>query len=86
MNLDALRQRIDRIDEKLVRLLDERAQLAQRIGVEKRKQGLPVVDAAREDAVLRRVRDLTRGPLSRAALAGIYRAIVAACARIQREQ
>jgi len=86
MNLDALRQRIDRIDEKLVRLLDERAQLAQQIGVEKRKQGLPVVDAAREDAVLRRVRNLTRGPLSRAALAGIYRGIVAACARIQREQ
>ena len=85
MSLGALRKRIDEIDAELVRLLNERAGVAVEIGREKRSQGAPVVDAAREGQVLDRVCCLNRGPISAAALQSIYRAVVKECSRLQGE-
>jgi len=85
MTLDDLRQRIDRIDEDIVRLLSERAGVAVEIGREKRRQGAPVVDPARENDVLGRVRRLNRGPMSDAAMDALYRSIVRECSRLQEQ-
>jgi chorismate mutase-like protein len=85
MSLEDLREQIDRLDEELLRLLNERARQAVRIGREKQKRGAPVLDPVREDAVLERVRKLNGGPLSDAAVKAIYRGILAACAGIQSE-
>lgn len=85
MSVGALRKRIDEIDAEIVRLLNERAGVAVEIGREKRSQGAPVVDAAREGQVFDRIRLLNRGPISASALEAVYRAIVKECARLQEE-
>lgn len=56
--LKALRGRIDGIDERLVSLFVERMELSAEIGDRKRARGLSVRDAAREEELLARVREL----------------------------
>jgi len=46
---------IDRVDEKLVDTIAERIRLAEKAGVEKRKQGAQIVDEKREKEVYKRV-------------------------------
>ena len=50
--LDFLRKRIDAIDQKIVRLLEERMALARRVGEYKAANNLPVLDSEREKAVI----------------------------------
>jgi len=76
MNLPSLRQRIDAIDRRLLRLLAARAALAIRVGRMKRARGLPIFDPRREANILRRVARENSGPLSRAAIQRIFRAIL----------
>lgn len=75
--LEEWRRRIDRLDARLVRLLNERAACAQAIAREKRRRGLEVPDPAREAQVLERVCRLNEGPLSDGALERIFRAVIA---------
>ncbi|MFO1055252.1 MAG: chorismate mutase [Planctomycetota bacterium] len=49
--LRALRDSVDDVDHRLLRLLHERARLVARIGTRKRALGLPAVDRAREAAM-----------------------------------
>ncbi len=58
MELKELRQEIDRIDTELVRLFGERMQVALDVAEYKRANGLPVLDAARERALLSKVASL----------------------------
>mgnify|MGYP006284311057 FL=1 len=58
MSIDDLRRRIDEVDVEIVRLLAERLKAARAIGEEKERVSLPVLDAAREDRVLEKVRHL----------------------------
>ncbi len=48
-----LRSRIEEMDRELVQLLARRCQLAQAVGEQKRSNGLPMVDPAREASVVR---------------------------------
>ena len=54
MDMQELRSQINQIDEQLVRLFDARMKVALEIGKYKKANGLPVYDAAREQAVLDR--------------------------------
>ncbi len=83
MNLDELRRKIDQLDEELVSLLGQRAELAAQIGRSKRDKDAAVYDAAREAQILRRLAEFDAGPLSAEALGHIYREILAACRSIQ---
>ena len=76
MTLDALRARIDRIDEKLLRLLEQRAETVLKIGRIKKKHGLPVYDSKREREVLRRLAGKNGGPLPVASVKAIFREIL----------
>lgn len=58
--LAALRDRIEAIDAQLVALVAERQRIAQRVGEVKRAHEQPVLDPAREAAVLRRVTGIAR--------------------------
>lgn len=80
----ALRGRIDRLDGQLVKLLNERTAVALSIGRLKRGHGARIYVPSREQAVLRRVAGLSRGPLTRASLERIYRAVFAASRQGQR--
>jgi chorismate mutase len=60
VELDAVRAEIERVDEAIVFLIDERLRLARRIGDLKRTAGLRVLDPSREAAVVRRAGALAR--------------------------
>jgi len=83
--LDGLRRSIDRTDSDLVRLLNRRAADAIRIGKEKRRQRIPILDPAREREILARVKRRSRGPLGDAALGAIFEEIMAACRDLQKK-
>ena len=88
MDLDALRERrerIDGIDTDIVRLLNERARIAQEIGRAKSADArLPFVPE-REREVIERVGELGReGPLEEGHLIAIYRQIISACRALER--
>ena len=46
------RETIDRLNNEIIKLLDERVQAALKIGAIKRNHGKPVVDKTREQAIL----------------------------------
>jgi chorismate mutase/prephenate dehydratase len=77
-DLAALRNRIDAIDQELVRLLAERARLAQDIGKTKAAVRSAVFVPHREQDVFRRITEANPGPLPDAALRAIWREIMSA--------
>jgi len=83
MNLEELRQRIDRLDEQMVELLRQRAHLAAQIGKYKQGNGAEVYNAAREAQIQRRVAELDAAPLRADAIGRIYREILSACRNVQ---
>src|ERR687895_28439 len=60
VELEATRSEIERVDEAIVFLIDERLRLARRVGELKRSAGLRVLDPSREAAVVRRAGALAR--------------------------
>jgi chorismate mutase-like protein len=71
--LDDLRADIDRVDEVLVRLLNERARVACEIGRVKKEQGIELYQPDREKQVLAHVRNVaSEGPLGADAIARLF--------------
>ena len=58
--LGSLRAEIERVDDALVQLIAERCRIASSVGEAKRRRGLPLIDPAREAAVVRRASTLAR--------------------------
>lgn len=83
MSLDPLRQQIDAIDERLVKLLIERATTAAAIGHEKKQTGHPIRDPQREAKILERLRNRAQPPLLPTDLEKIYRTIIDVCSDVQ---
>ena len=79
--LKTLRARIDQVDARLVKLVSDRARLAQRIG--HIKEGAAAYRPEREAQVLRRVAGLNEGPLPDSALQRIYTEIMSACRALE---
>lgn len=85
MDIDALRARIDAIDEKLVALLSERATCALAIGRLKEAAGLPIYQPTREADVLRHVRDTNAGPLDDDAIGRLFERVIDEARRLERQ-
>lgn len=81
--IDDLRNGIDKIDEKIVGLINERLLLAKEIGKIKAKKGSKVLDIAREKAIIEKLTGLNNGPLGEQALCHIFSEIIAAAREIQ---
>ena len=79
--LASVRRTIDRLDERLLRLLNRRATLALAIGRIKKRRKWPVFDAGREAFVLRHIMQHNRGPLSASAVRHVFQAILCECRR-----
>ncbi|HEY3117780.1 MAG TPA: prephenate dehydratase [Chloroflexota bacterium] len=78
------RREIDRIDDEIVDLLNQRARWAQRIGAAKDVTAHGPYVPEREQEVLRHVREAGKaGPLSGDHLSGIYRQIISACRALE---
>ena len=82
--LTAVRREIDRVDEKMLRLVSKRARLALKIGRIKKRKKWPVYDPKREAFVLRGVEQANRGPLSDTAVRKIFQTILNQCRRRER--
>jgi chorismate mutase len=86
--IDDLRKRIDDLDEDLVKLLNERARCALRIGHLKQRFGIQIYQPGREQEVLRHVQACTTamgGPLSPSALARLFERVIDEARRLERE-
>jgi chorismate mutase-like protein len=83
--LDDLRDDIDRVDEVLVRLLNERARVACEIGRLKKELGVEVYQPEREKQVLAHVRSIAaEGPLGADAIARLFERIIDEARRLER--
>jgi chorismate mutase / prephenate dehydratase len=83
--LRRLRRRIDALDRRIVRLLNERAELAREVGTAKTRAGQRAVrDPEREREVLLRVSMANAGPVPQADLLAIYRRLFAVARRLER--
>ena len=83
--LDDLRADIDRVDEVLVRLLNERARVACEIGRVKKEQGIELYQPDREKQVLAHVRSVAaEGPLGADAIARLFERIIDEARRLER--
>ncbi|MBI3768048.1 MAG: prephenate dehydratase [Deltaproteobacteria bacterium] len=80
--VDQERAKIDRIDERIVRLLNQRARAAQRIGRRKARRGVNGADGfwvpSREKRIFDRLRELNAGPLTDEAVRAVFREIISA--------
>jgi len=84
-SVDALRKKIDQIDAKIVGLLNDRASVALKIGQAKSLSNDLVYAPHRETEVLRRVIDLSPGPLPDQAIGAIYREVISATRALESE-
>ena len=83
-SLQELRQEIDSLDERIVKLLNDRAEAAVKIGRLKTEMGAAVFAPDRERAVVARIEALSEGPLSRESLHAIYRELMSASFALER--
>lgn len=86
MDIAAWRRRLDRLDRKLVRMLNQRARAAQQIGRLKARTALPIYEPKREQAVFENVLRANRGPFSDHELKCVFEQIIGVMRRLQRRE
>jgi len=80
-----LRDAIDRVDEVIVKLLNQRAKYAIEIGEIKGILDLPIYVPEREKAVLRHVEEINAGPLDESAVRRLFERVIDESRRVERE-
>lgn len=83
MSIEDWRSRIDALDGELLRLLNERARIALKVGESKKEAGASLCDHTREREVIERMSAANEGPLDDRAIVELYRAIIHESRRIQ---
>jgi len=85
VSLEALRQRIDALDNDILRLISERAACAQQDAEIKAEHepGAIFYRPEREAQVLRRIMELNQGPLDSEEMARLFREIMSACLALE---
>jgi len=83
MSINDWRSRIDELDRELLRLLNERAGIALKVGDSKKEAGISLCDHTREREVIERMCAANDGPLDDRAIIELYRAIIHESRRIQ---
>src|SRR3954471_13453231 len=83
--LKKLRQQIDRVDESLLKLLNERGRLVESVGALKQKNRQAVFVPSGEKTLLQRLKQINRGPLSNEAVQDVFYEIVHACRSLQKK-
>lgn len=83
--LKGLRHQIDKLDLHILKLVNERAELALEIGKLKNDHGNEVFSPAREEEVFQNVVDHNKGPLDELTIRAIYREIMSGARALQRK-
>jgi chorismate mutase len=82
-NLDEIRKGIDALDTQIHEALVQRAELVLKIGEEKRKNNIEIVQPAREARMIRRLLSKHKGVLPEMAVVRIWRELVGAVSLLQ---
>jgi chorismate mutase len=80
--IEILRKDIDKIDDKIVDLLNMRAEIVVKIGNIKKKMGLDVLHPLREEEILKRVKEKSI-LLKSISIEAIWKEILKACKLLQ---
>lgn len=84
-DMETLRKKIDRLDKRIVKLLNKRARYADEIGMIKEKLGLEVYSPEREKQVIENVSSENPGPLTDEAVSRVYERVIDESRRLERE-
>jgi chorismate mutase/prephenate dehydratase len=84
MPLDKLRKQIDTLDDQLVKLLNERAQVVKKIGKLKNKTDKPIYAPDREKEILEKIIKANKGPLPDKCLVSIWRELMSGSLALER--
>jgi chorismate mutase/prephenate dehydratase len=85
-SIDDLRKEIDAIDEKILELLNKRAECVIEIGKIKQSQNKPLYVPSREKAIYERLKSLNRGPFPNDSLRSVFREIISASLSLEEVQ
>lgn len=83
-SLEDLRSGIDRIDARVLQLLNERARLAIEVGHRKKGGGLSIYVPEREKRIFQRLKALNDGPLRPESVQAIFREVISACLSLEK--
>jgi len=83
MDIKSLRDKIDSIDKEILKLLNQRAEIAREIGEIKLSNSMEILDKKREKSIIRRIKALNTGPLTDESVAKIFSEIILACRMLQ---
>ncbi len=81
--LEQLRKSIDSLNKKIVDALNERAEVSMKIGKEKQRLDLAVLDEQRERQVIEQILKLNTGPISDDDIVSIFREIMRISRKMQ---
>ncbi|MGG3282188.1 bifunctional 3-deoxy-7-phosphoheptulonate synthase/chorismate mutase [Paenibacillus solani] len=81
--LEQLRSELDTVNLQLLELLSERARIAQEIGQEKQKQGVPDFDPVREKKMLDTLVEHNQGPFDNETVRHLFKQIFQASLKLQ---
>ncbi len=84
MTIDEIRSEIDRLDDELLKIFNQRAALALKIGEIKKKAGLAVYDPDREKNIFHRMKMANPGPLDDQAIVRLFERVIDESRRIER--
>lgn len=82
--ISELRCEIDRLDSELLRIFNQRAQLALQIGELKKVDGLPIFDPNREKMIFQRMKTENPGPLDDQAIVRLFERVIDESRRLER--
>jgi len=83
VNLADLRIQIDAIDQELLVLLNRRAQVAEKVGEVKKREGTPFLSPDRVAKVIEQIQQANQGPLKNEHVAAVWREIMSACLALE---
>ena len=83
LNLADLRGQIDAIDQQLLALLNSRAQVAEKVGELKKREGTPFFRPDRVAKVIEQIQQANQGPLKNEHIAFVWREIMSACLALE---
>jgi chorismate mutase len=84
LNIHEIRDRINQLDDELLRIFNERSALAVKIGEIKEREGLRIYDPTREQSIFHRVQANNPGPLSNQAIVRLFERVVDESRRLER--
>jgi len=85
--INSLREKIDKITEKIIRLIGQRQRVVLEIGKIKRQLGLPIIDSQRDKEVFKKIKFIAgKEKIDFQIIEEIFRILIKHAKKIQKKQ